>query len=725
MIFRALLILWAISVSLPGIIKASDLYPDLPLHITSLEWTLDFDKDLSVFNAKAIYTMRVNRNDVLSFSMHQADLRIRSVKVGEREVPVIVTDDSLRIGLRESFPKGTDFQLIIDYQASINSALFISENSMYWSSGFRSNIRSLLPIIDHPRIAFKTQITALHPSEFQFVANGAMKSRNRINDTRTSTSFLNRSAIPVSGIRVVLGRFNVEETQVGVIPIRLYISSADSNSARNLAITRRIQSEIIRISKATRKPYALDAFHAVLLPDSYGQVWGDGAGIGYLFEDYGNLDDQLKLVVASQWLRQSLQTNDAMVEEYLSIYTQILAEVNEVSFNDPSQIIKNLLPEADGKSTFVKRDKEVYSQFKLSEIEYLLQNNRGILTLSDLEEARYQDGWLDNPLPELGYEEYVPYKILENEPQKPGFYVKIARTEVPGEVSIQFEPYGNHKKSDYSIELTTFYEKTSNKQNLMISSLGSVTIVDVGASIQNIEIESVSSQNIELNIDKPLGFWLHQYRNTSHYNIKMEAARALAVYASHQDVGALVRDEIIAKETDEYLSILFRLWSPEGLLLDDSDEVLEWLQKKLESVDRARLLNLMTQQLSIDALSELAVDYYTITSSWDVHILLLKKYFQFTDINAAITFSETYLSARYPFEVRATVFKELIRTDQNTRNWTNRLPELANDQDPRIRLLALKSADLLNQEQKTVLLRDRAMKERDPRILTYLSELTR
>ena len=289
---------------------ANDLYPDLPMQITVLDLTLQFDQNLNTFTSKAVYSMRVNRDNVFQFSMTHKDLTIRSVRIDDIEVPIQLSNDSLRIGLRESFPKDAEFKLHIEYEGNINFAFFKSSNNVYWTSGFKSDIGKLLPVIDHPRITFRSIIRATHPNEYHFVSNGSFISRSRLNETQSTTLFENRSLLPISGLRFVLGQLDVQESQIGALPIRLYASKSDQNMDRLDRLKNHINVEFIRLSSVTRYPYPFDALHIVFLPESYGQEWGDGAGIGYIFDDYGFLEEQLKLMVSSQWLRQNLYSVD-------------------------------------------------------------------------------------------------------------------------------------------------------------------------------------------------------------------------------------------------------------------------------------------------------------------------------------------------------------------------------------------------------------------------------
>lgn len=720
MILRTLFFFLSLVVVHSHNVIANDQYPDLPIQITALDLTLQFENQLVQFNAKAEYTMRVNREDVLSFNMTQTDLKIRSVKIYDKEIPFQVFNDTIRIGLRESFPKNTEFKLHIEYQALVGDAFFQSTNNIYWSSGFNFDTQKLLPVINHPRIRFRTTIRAIHPSEFHFVSNGAFISRSRHNETQSITLYENRSLISFSGLRFVLGQLQVLESNVGALPIRFYLTKSDSNLERINRLTPLFEDEINRLSTTIRFPYPFDALNVIILPESYGQEWGDGAGIGYLFDDYGSLDDQLKLIISSQWLRQHLRSSDPQVEEFLTIYTQALAQVNTATFLQPSSILRNRSTELDRLSPLRMMDKTYFDNFKLSDIQFLFETERNLITNFDLEEARYQDQWYPRPLPIKESSSAIVNLDEASSEIKPGFFIKINRTEVAGEIQFQFDSFGEHLKSEYEVHITSYSESKLDKQVIRMSSSDSIITLDLGLTLQNVIIEFDDAHFLEVLVDKPFGFWLYQYRNIDEFHLKADAARALAGFASHQDLGLLVRDEIIQKETDEYLSMIYQLWAPGDT--NYSFDYEKWLYEDLETKDRTRLYRLITEQLSIDRLTQLSLGFLNRTNSWDIHNLLIRKVFKESEVKEAIAFSESFLSTRYPYELRQTVFKELERYDQSSKNWLNRLPDLVIDQDPRIRLLALMNSRHLNNEQKKVLFRDRKNKERDPRILTYLSQ---
>ncbi len=698
---------------------ANDLYPDLPMQITALDLALQFDQNLNIFTSKAVYSMRVNRDDVFMFSMAHTDLTIRSVRIDGKEVPVQINKDSLRIGLRESFPKNAEFELHIDYQGTVKEAFFKTSTNILWTSGLKSDIRKLLPVIDHPRITFRSIIRAVHPNEYHFVSNGSFISRSRLNETQTTTLFENRSLLPISGLRFVLGQIEVKESQIGALPIRLYTSKSDQNMDRLDRFKDLINVEIIRLSSAIRYPYPFDALHVVFLPESYGQEWGDGAGIGYIFEDYGFLEEQLKLIVSSQWLRQNLYSVDPDVEEYVTTYTQILAQTTNVDFLNPSKVLQHNYSIIDRLSPFIRRQNLYYSNFKIADIENLLKTQRRLLTRSDLDEVRYKDQWYFRPLPLQGMDTSSLGYRANLSVSKPGFIAKLLRTEVPGEIQLQFEAFGAHQYSVYDVDIISYYEGDSTKQALRVSSVDSIFTVDLGPTVQNVILRFRNDHNLDIVEEKPFGYWLYQYRNSRESHLKREAARSLAGFVSNEDVGLLLRDEIIRKETDAYLGMIFQLWSLDTL--NPSVDLDKWLYEELETKDRIRLYQLVSEQYTIEQLSTLALDFLNRTNSWDIHIQLIKKVFKELDPKEAIRFSEPYLSSKYPYELRSVVLREMSQHDQSPKNWMNRLPELVMDQDPRIRMLALKNSSFLSDEQKNLLFKDRQSKERDLRILSYLS----
>src|SRR5690606_33885312 len=103
-----------------------------------------------------------------------------------------------------------------------------------------------------------------------------------------------------------------------------------SNGVRD-SISELIRFEMTRLSTQLKTPYPFEALSVVLVPSSYGETWGDASGLGYLFVDLGDLQTQVKLLVASQWVRHGLTPFVTDEHVALTAYTRSVAQVESSS----------------------------------------------------------------------------------------------------------------------------------------------------------------------------------------------------------------------------------------------------------------------------------------------------------------------------------------------------------------------------------------------------------
>lgn len=200
-----------------------DRFPSYSFQISAIEWDLKIEPSLHGFSATATYHLRSNRDNVQSVVFAQRDLLIGSVKLGDDELPFIISEDSIRITLRNSVSRGSEFKISVKYNAYPTYGFFIDPSILVWTSGMEGVISGLIPIIDHPRIRYRMDVTVTHPSIIQVISNGGYVSRTVISVGEAKTVFRSRTPITATSMRLAFGMMQSTEARVGTIPIRMYV----------------------------------------------------------------------------------------------------------------------------------------------------------------------------------------------------------------------------------------------------------------------------------------------------------------------------------------------------------------------------------------------------------------------------------------------------------------------------------------------------------------------
>ncbi len=733
-----------------------DRFPSYSFQISAIEWELTIEPTLDGFTAKATYHLRSNRNGVQSIAFAQRDLLIESVKLGNDELPFTMSQDSVRITLRNPINRGSDFKISVDYSAYPTFGFFIDPSVLIWTSGLHGVVSGLLPVIDHPRVRFRLDATITHHSAIQVITNGGYVSRTVLNTSDARTTFRSRSPISASSMRLAFGMMQSIEARVGSIPVRMYVGDNTRITDSGRALLSMATSEIQRMSSQLKSPFPYEGMNILVVPSSYGETWGDGAGVAVLFDELGDLENQIRVAIASQWMRHALQSTEPELRYAMASYTRQLAQTVRPSLDLVVTALSGLDISTDLESILMHAGSgysvDAYPQLDL---EPIAQHIPGLIWMHDLEEIRFTSGWAVNSLPPL-----PSFRGRDqNDSQtasKGGFSLRFDRTENPEVISLTIDPFGQPAQGEYVMNLQEVYLNDTFSQTIRFRESGGEVKLEVDTGLLNI-IPSLS-EGLLARVEKPLGFWLHQYRNSIQRFDKIEAARALGAYAGNQDLGMLIR-ELERNEQDPTIRASLTLGMLESGVIEmtpstviallevanedsrmaifemvdrqsnsvlDVDYLLAMVSKQSTTSGERRLIaRMLSKLMSSDEFANFVQAESKKPEGRELLSVLLRAYFEDGSMDAGIDMADVLIGREHPFAVRHDALMLLDRHDTSQQRWAARLPRLASDQDPRIRVMALERVMKLDDQQVSILIQDRSAKEADPRVLARIRMIRR
>jgi hypothetical protein len=746
---RQIILIIAVILSYSSVVMAQNYerFPSYSFQISAIEWNLAIEPTMDGFTATATYHLRSNRDGVQTIAFAQRDLLIESVKLGDDELPFIVSTDSIRISLRDPVNRGSDFKISVEYGAYPTFGFFIDPSVLVWTSGLHGVVPGLLPIIDHPRVRYRLDVTITHPTAIQVVANGGYVSRTVLNVSEARTVFRSRTPISASSMRLAFGMMQSSEVRVGSIPVRMYVGDNTRVADGGRTLLSIASTEIQRMSSQLKNPFPYEGMNFLVVPSSYGETWGDGAGFAVVFDDLGDLENQVKIAVASQWLRQSLQSASPELQYAMASYTRQLARLDKPELESKVAVLSGLDAQTDMASILV-HTASGYSidAYPHSDLEAIMRYIPGLIWMHDIEEIRFSSGWAVNPLPAT-----PTFRTLEQSEGKSsttgGFYLRFERTENPEIISLVIDPYGQPATGEYVMDLREVYLNDTFSQSVRFSESGGEIKLDVDNGLLN--IIPLLQDGVSLRVDKPLGYWLHQFRNSVDRGDKIDAARALGAFAGDQDLGLLIRD-LERNELDPTVKASITLGMMESGVIEMAPSTVTGLLEVADQDARLAVLALVERQSNpvLNAEYLLAMFSKPTTSSAERRLIakmlsklmppdefdafieaeskkpegrelmsvLLISYFEEGSLDAGIEMADLLIGREYAFVVRRDALTLLDKYDTNSQRWSARLPRLASDQDPRIRVMALDRVTKLDNQQSAILIQDRSAKEADPRI---------
>jgi len=739
-----------------GFAQSYDRFPSYSFQIAAIEWELTIEPTLDGFTAKATYHLRSNRDGVQSIAFAQRDLLIESVKQGDDELPYTLTQDSMRITLRNPINRGSDFKISVEYGAYPTYGFFIDSSVLIWTSGLHGVVSGLLPIIDHPRVRYRFDATITHPTAIQVITNGGYVSRTVLNTSEARTTFRSRTPISASSMRLAFGMLQSIEARVGSIPVRMYVGDNTRVTDSGRALLSMATSEIQRMSSQLKSPFPYEGMNILVVPSSYGETWGDGAGFAVLFDELGDLENQIKVAIASQWMRHALQSTDPELRFTMASYTRQLAQTDNPNLDPIVTALSGLDSSTDLESILMHAGSgysvDSYPQLDL---EVIARRIPGLIWKHDIEEIRFSSGWAVNPLPQL-----PTFRVRDhNDTQAAsmgGFILRFDRTENPELISLTIDPFGQLAQGEYVMNLNEVYLNDTFSQTIRFSESGGEVTLEVDTGLLNI-IPSLSEELL-VRVEKPLGYWLHQYRNSIDRSNKIDAARALGSFAGDQDLGLLIR-ELERNELDPTVRASLTLGMMEsGViemtsstvigLMDEADveariAVLEMVDQRSDSIleadyllsmfakqsttsgERRLITRLLSKSMSSDEFANFVQAESKKPEGRELLSVLLRAYFEEGSMDAGIDMADVLIGREHPFAVRRDALMMLDRYDTSQQRWAARLPRLASDQDPRIRVMALERVVKLDAQLIDILIQDRGAKEADPRVQARIRMIRR
>jgi len=731
-------------------------YPTYPFQISAIEWNLTIEPTLDGFSATAIYHLRSNRDNVQSLVFAQRDLNIESARLGDDELPFILTPDSVRITLRNPISRGSDLKISVKYNAYPTYGFFIDPSVLVWTSGLHGVVSGMLPIVDHPRVRYRMDVTITHPSPIQVISNGGYVSRTVLSVTEAKTVFRSRTPITATSMRLAFGMMQSTEVRVGSIPVRIYVGDNTRVNDGGRALLALAGTEIQRMSSQLKNPFPYEGMNILVVPSSYGETWGDGAGFAVLFDDLGDLENQLRIAIASQWLRHSLQSTDAELRYAMASYTRQLARVDNQKIEPAVATLSGLDTSTDLLSILMHASSDFdVNSYPQSDLESIARHIPGLIWMDDLDEIRFSSAWAVNPLPEPPT--FRGHRNDEGETTTTGgFSLRFERTENPEIISLNIDPVGLPPRGDYAMILKEIYLNETFSQTVRFTESGGEVKLEVDNGLLNI-IPSLED-GLALRVEKPLGYWLHQFRNSVDRTDKIAAARALGGYAGDQDLGLLIRDlerneqdqavrasivlgmmesgvvqmtqssvvdllEVAGPE--ERMAVLELVGRQSGAVLDSDYLLVLFAKPSTTSDERRQIAKMLSKQMSADAFNSFIQVESKKPDGRDLPSVLLLSYFEEGNMDDGIRLADILIGRDYAFVVRRDALMLLDKHDNDTQRWVYRLPRLASDMDPRIRVMALDRVTKLDLQQAGTLIQDRSAKEADPRIQARIRMIRR
>ncbi|MDI6400428.1 hypothetical protein QLX67_00340 [Balneolaceae bacterium ANBcel3] len=737
-------------------------FPDYNVEITHLDLRLHADIESRSLEGKAIYAFTPKNTRVQELVWFAPETEIHSV-TADRNVSLDYSQagDTLIISFDEPLDPRENFKLSLSYTSKPSFGVHITRKGSMISSRLPGAVSHWLPGPVHPAIqaTFTAKITV--DEEYDAVFSGKKNTVTQKNGKK-SVSWSSEYSTPLSELSFAVGKFDMNETFMGIKQIRVYQEEGVSDEAQRTEILTSAIRYIRDSERYLRNEFPATEFNIIHLEDHFWETKNAAYGVGFLYKSIDNLELQLWKAIISQWYGVSFRPLTWSDAYYMPVLQAFLAIQQNISSDNVNA--------SDPLDDAYDRPVSLYDHFgqrALLNAKSALKGSKDLLVMESLDASiralasrntPFSDADFDITLYEsVGRRVSVP-DWRTSDVSEVGTYRIEFIEETPTEIHILAEPLGYPQEDSITINLSWESEGSLSQKEIKIDPNGDQYTLEPDHAITAIWITNISGQ-IDFTEVKPFPFWLHQMRRNEDAEKRKQAALALVEFASNPDLELALQDMLAREENPDVRAALYAVLSEitsgargtERRFIDgtrNQEKSIRHISMKAlrayRGVPHVEQHVLSTIQVSSDiALVNEAIRTYRYLLEpedfrrFAIRFLredrqdllfsatLLVELFELPVASETTEAAKYYLSESWPFELRWLAYKLLLNNSEELQWRSSFVDNYYTDPDPRIRFLAVASVSVLDQSDKESFIEQRLLKEYDQRILEHLQRMAR
>ena len=739
-------------------------YPAFDIEITHLDADIRIQEN-GMIEGDLLYNARVMGHQTDEIRFDAARVSIQSITVNDVQKEHRFDDHQLIIELEDGVVRGDVIQIRIIYDAVPSFGLHRNELGTTFTSLLPKTNRHWLPVIDHPRAEFTTEIQFTHPTGYTIAASGTRGESELLNIDEETVTFSSATAIPATAISWALGNFqqtiSTADSDQGLqgVDFNTFRRFRDENSV-NISFYSESDEDISTITESAINAYLdlseyfgestpLSDIHIVVLNDDFWETKHYGAGIIFVYSSLGNVEDQVKRGMLSQWF--GIQVREVQWSDADAILAAQAHTANKL-FNLH-------ISEGDVTGTydyfgsvnfsrwlnfFNQQQSESFTHDLSYVMDQGLLQNEKLLSWNTLSEKIY--AVTGQPY----FKGFLP-EAIQSEPESEYLYRATFEWE-EGEPTAQIRFEAVQDVVDELVTVIATEETFTGERTheMTFSGQSETVVINVSTGIENLKFTVLDRDDVELIEEKPYLFWLYQLRSNDDVSRRLAAASAISEITENPDLQLALNDILQTESNPEVYAEIVRSigkltrgasGTDERFIQNSSVnqhryvqlaavEALAFYEGNQRVIGRLRTVINQTEysdvrRAAIYSLFEVseAAEFRTAVQSFVTREnnlnevpLLLELLGEKGEREAAVELAETFLAPEFSYSTRKGVLDLMLRFDEAPANWNERLPDLLADFDPRIRYRAADALQKLNSQQRNRIVSERIDDEFDERV---------
>lgn len=743
-------------------------HPKLDFSFDHLALELNINTEEQLLEGETTYEIVANISGVDSLVLNAAHMDIKGVQVNGNDVEYRLGNDSLFVALGETTELGNSYSVEIIYATSPNFGVHFESDGTVWTSALPLSTRHWLPVADHPRVTFTTDITLRIPGNFVAIAPGKSSTEEITSVEEKQVRWQSKRAIPASALWFAAGPFSSSQTSFGIKRIRI-LGDKEMMEKSGKKMLKTAYEMLEQTEKEVGVEYPFETFNIVLLDDHRWETKHYAAGSTFLFANRGNLEAQLRRGIYAQWfgvLQREEQWSDA---EAMNLFQTVL---NQNLATDAIQMIED---EANPDATVnpyhafsAKRwnrwqqfypdwENEAWKQVIQQSLNNELASGGGVKTWNDYAERWYQASgqpWFSPPQlivdQATSQQDSIIYRVDYN------------YDETNGELVLNFQALDSVVTELITLPVVEHTMQGADTMQVTFTGESDSIMLSLDPLVSYVTINTSTRDDITLKEYKPVPFVLSQLRNAESPEAKATAAYQLSQHADNPDLQLAINDLLSQEQPPEVKAALLASMGEitkgatgtEQQFLDalredniaireaavralrhyqGNDQVIQSIQRAAIRSDTMPLIKQATNSLlavvdSADTspLTDFSQQVLNQDSTGNKAVFVLQKLAQHNKIDndALVKNLLVLIGEKYEFSVRAKALDVLKKVDTDQEQWVSRIEDMLADNDPRIRFLAVRAAADLEFVNAENLLGERLLDEYDGRVFYEMKKAT-
>lgn len=714
-------------------------HPKLDFNFISLELDLGLQPQNLRIDGAAKYEVEANISGADTLTLYASHIDISNVSVDGESADFSLHNDSLFVPLDDSAEAGQRYNLNIRYSGAPEFGLLKNAHGTAWTSQLPKAQRHWLPIVDNPNVAFKSTFNISVPSDYQVWASGQKTGEDSVSAEVMTYSFSSDKEISASSLAFGVGELSSSSVEYKTGNINLAVEESFTDSLNTDQILQSAQDYLEDISARLELDYPYQALNIVVMEDHSWETKSWGASTVFLYDNRGNLQEQLLRGILGQWFGIYQRESQWSQADAITLYQTMLA--NEIS-GSASKLAVTDQPETSVSTVYGNfgpkrwnQWQDTMSSWQSPTVRALISDSASvvinelppIVSWSDYANYWYQE--TGQPLFEMPQfsvdEEQDKDPIANQDSDSIAYEVFYSLNEAEGQLKLRFSATQGVINELTSLTAYEMYPNKTDTAEVTFTGAQDSVMLQVDPTISTLKLNTAEHPKLVLDEYKPVPFLLYELRNGESVQQRVEAARKLGHHNENPDLQLAVQDVMDGElEPEVRAALLSSLADITQGAAGTEQQFLDALESDSRKIRNAALMGLQNYKgnasvtKKIESLAQNADDFDMFKKATKILMTIAseKQFENFVTTLTQNTFGERsffaiqqlanmgqveqavkraslFIGDEYSYGSRRRALGILMQYNDSSSDWLSRAENLLNDSDPRIRYLTVEGLE--------------------------------